>query len=111
VVRYNLTLYAGMVRIETDISGTFGTWNNWQGAFTASPMNMSVWPQRSVSTDILWQLFVPSVDVNAVQFRAHGELSVVDPADPFGLLNIATSNWYASPYVPNVLCEGGANSN
>lgn len=99
VTRYNLNLYCGFLRIETDLSNSFGAWNNFQGIQGPTPIQN--WPYDENQNKILWQLWNPSRDRLAVQFRGNGELSVVVPNDPFNARGTGNSNWYASEYVPS----------
>ena len=101
VVRFNLNLYAGFLRIETDLSNQFGAWNNFQGinaSLPVLPLNTTNWPQGK-GAQILWQLRDTS-NTQVVQFRDNGDLSVVNPSDPFRTLNVGSANWYASSYSP-----------
>lgn len=101
VVRFNLNLYAGFLRIETDLSNQFGAWNNFQGiraSLPTLPLDVTNWPQGK-GAQILWQLRNTS-NTQVVQFRDNGNLSVVNPSDPFGTTNAGTTNWYASTYIP-----------
>jgi len=98
VTRYNLNLYCGFIRIETDLSNSFGAWNNFQGILTPTPLTN--WPYQQNRNSILWQLWNPRRDRAAVQFRGSGELSVVVPSDPFNEGGAGSSNWYASSYIP-----------
>jgi hypothetical protein len=98
VTRYNLNLYCGFLRIETDLSNSFGAWNNFQGILRPTPLTL--WPHQENRNQIVWQLWNPNADRLAVQFRGNGELSVVAPSDPFNSRGIGNSNWYASEFVP-----------
>ena len=108
VVRFNLTLYMGFLRIETDMSAQFGAWNNFQGiaipnGTTPLPINPAIWPMGEGR--ILWQLRDESRNTMVAQFRENGNLSVVLPTDPFLKLGHGASNWYANQYVPYASCS------
>lgn len=103
VVRFNLNLYAGFLRIETDLSNRFGAWNNFQGigaTLPVLPLDVTNWPQGK-GAQIIWQLRNAS-NTQVVQFRDSGNLSVVSPSDPFGSTNAGVNNWYASSYLPKL---------
>jgi hypothetical protein len=107
-VRFNLTLYCGFFRIETDVTtNQAGVWNNYYGISNTSlnrllpPLS---WPyQSTTSNNILWQIRSPETgadDTNLLvaQFRENGELSLVNPLDPFGTTSLGIANWYASDF-------------
>lgn len=96
VTRYNLNLYCGFLRIETDLSNSFGAWNNFQGILGPTPLLN--WPHTESAGTIVWQLWDPNVDGMAVQFRGDGGLRVASPSDPFNARGTGNAIWNASTY-------------
>jgi hypothetical protein len=107
-VRFNLNLYCGFFRVETDVTtNQSGLWNNFYGNSNTTLNRLQPplsWPyQSTTSNNILWQIRQPEtgfsdVNIMVAQFRENGELSLVNPSDPFGTTSIGILNWYASEF-------------
>ena len=107
-VRFNLTLYCGFFRVETDVTtNQSGLWNNYYGNSNTTLNRLQPplsWPYQSTTTNnILWQIRQPETgfsdaNIMAAQFRENGELSLVNPSDPFGTTTIGILNWYSSQF-------------
>ena len=114
-VRFNLNLYCGFFRVETDVTtNQSGLWNNFYGTSNTTLNRLQPplsWPyQSTTSNNILWQIRQPEtgftdINIMVAQFRENGELSLVNPSDPFGTTSIGLLNFYASQFTGAPSCS------